>query len=64
MKTKEKSNIPLTIRFYLLVIGIFTYYLLDILIRYGLFESAARVKYGKGRFIQKVKKEQRRRKRK
>lgn len=60
---EENHKPPLGIGFYLLAAGVVIYYLLDFLIKYGLFESAARVKYSKGRFVQKVKKEQRRRRR-
>ena len=62
MSKNKNPRLPLS--FYLLAGGILIYYLLDLLIRFGFFESAARVKYGKGRFKQKVKKEHRRRQRK
>ena len=62
VKSKGKSRLPLS--FYLLAGGILVYYLFDFLIRFGLFDSAARVKCGKGKFKQKVKKEHRRRLRK
>ena len=62
MSENKNSRLPLT--FYLLAGGILVYYLLDFLIRFGLFESAGRVRYSKGRFKQKVRREQRRRQRK